>query len=150
MKKSEIKAALVQLKRIKMPKIEDKDLRNDIISNHFVLLDAGKKTDAAIEAKRTVFLEAYKDEEQAVAELQTKINEAASREEQIALTKELREKHADYLQAVKDFNEDVDKMFAEQVDGLKPIAREKFMAEIEKQDFDLAMVEGLYPMFVIK
>lgn len=150
MKKAEIKPALESLKKIKINKFEDKQLKNDLIDDHFALLDAGKKVDAAVEAKRTVFLESYKDEEQAVQDLQTKMNEAATREEQIALAKELREKHAGYLDAVKDFNENVNTLYAEEVAGLKPIDRQKFMEEIGKQDFDLGMVEALYPLFVIE
>ena len=151
MQKKEIRAALDALKEIKMPKIEDKDLRNNLIDNHFTLLDAGKKVDAEVEKKRTVFLEAYKDEEQGVQEHQNKINEASTRDEQIELSKELRTKHKGYLDAVKDFNEDVNKLYKENVEGLKPIDREKFMDAIKEMDnMKLSWVEALYPLFVLE
>ena len=148
MKKSEIKPALDALKEIKINKFEDKEIRNLLIDDHFALLDAGKKLDAKIEDMRKVFIESYKDEEQAVQDLQTKINEATVREEQIELSKQLRAEHKDYLDAVKDFNEQVTKLYSEGVE-VKKIDREKLMDELKKQDLKLSWVEALYPLFNI-
>ena len=148
MKKSEIKPALEALKEIKMPKIEDKDLRNELIENHFALLDAGKKLDAAIEAKKTVFLESYKEEENEMSELQNKINAAADREEAREIAKEINA-HRDYRAALRLYNEDLERLLKEEIDGLKPIDRVKFMEAIEKQDYKLSWVEALYPLFVL-
>lgn len=151
MQKKEIRAALEALKEIKMPKIENKALRGDLIDNHFTLLDAGKKADAEVEKNRTVFLEAYKDEEQEVQEIQNKINESTSREEQIELSKELRTKHKGYLDAVKGFNENVNKIYDEEVKDLKKIDREKFMEAVKEMDnMKLSWVEALYPLFVLE
>lgn len=150
MKKSEISAALAVLKEIKMPKLEDKALRNTLIENHFALLDAGKKVDAAIEAKKTVFLEAYKEEEGAVQRLREKMNMVDDSAEQRAIAREINE-HTDYFDAIKAFNEDVNKLYAEEVPGLKPVDHEKFMEEIMKMDdMKLTWVEALYPMFVLE
>jgi len=146
MKKSEIKPALDALKEIKINKFEDKEIRNLLIDDHFALLDAGKKLDAKIEDMRKVFIESYKGEEQAVQDLQTKINETTVREEQIELSKQLRTEHKDYLDAVKDFNERVAKLYSEEVE-VKKIDREKLMDELEKQDLKLSWVEALYPLF---
>lgn len=144
--KKDIAAALTALKEIKINKFEDKEIRNILIDDHFALLDAGKKLDAKIEDMRKVFIESYKDEEQAVQDLQTKINEATVREEQIELSKQLRTEHKDYLDAVKDFNEQVTKLYSEEVE-VKKIDREKLMDELEKQDLKLSWVEALYPLF---
>ena len=150
MKRSEIKPALDALKEIKMPKIEDKALRADLIANHFALLDAGRKLDAMVEDKRTVFTEAYKEEAQVIQDLQNKFNESEDAEEKKAIAKDINS-HKDYLKAINDFNEEVGKLYAEEVSGLKPIDREKFMAEAEKMDnFKLSWVEALYPMFVLE
>ena len=146
MKKSEIKPALDALKEIKVNKFEDKEVRNLIIDDHFALLDASKKLDAKIDDMRKVFIESYKDEEQAVQEIQAKINEASTREEQIELSKQLRAEHKDYLDAVGNFNDEVTKLYSEEVD-IKPIDREKLMDELKKQDLKLSWVEALYPLF---
>ena len=148
MLKKDIAAALTALKEIKINKFEDKEVRNILIDDHFALLDAGKKLDAKIEDMRKVFIESYKDEEQAVQDLQTKINEATVREEQIELSRQLRTEHKDYLGAVKDFNEQVTKLYSEEVE-VKKIDREKLMDELEKQDLRLSWVEALYPLFNI-
>lgn len=146
MRKSDIKSALEALKEIKINKFEDKEIRNTLIDDHFALLDAGKKLDAKIEDMRNVFLESYKSEERAVQELQTKINETTVREEQIGLNRQLRTEHKDYLDAVNDFNEQVTKLYSEEVE-VKKIDREKLMDELEKQDLKLSWVEALYPLF---
>lgn len=146
MKKSEIKPALDALKEIKINKFEDKEIRNILIDDHFALLDAGKKLDAKIEDMRKVFIESYKDEEQAVQDLQTKINETTVREEQIELSRQLRTEHKDYRDAVNDFNEQVTKLYSEEVE-VKKIDRKKLMDELEKQDLRLSWVEALYPLF---
>ena len=148
MLKKDIAAALTALKEIKINKFEDKEVRNILIDDHFALLDAGKKLDAKIEDMRKVFIESYKDEEQAVQDLQTKINETTVREEQIELSKQLRTEHKDYLDAVKDFNEQVTKLYSEEVE-VKKIDREKLMDELKKQDLRLSWVEALYPLFNI-
>ena len=148
MLKKDIAAALTALKEIKINKFEDKEVRNILIDDHFALLDAGKKLDAKIEDMRKVFIESYKDEEQAVQDLQTKINETTVREEQIELSKQLRTEHKDYLDAVKDFNEQVTKLYSEEVE-VKKIDREKLMDELKKQDLKLSWVEALYPLFNI-
>lgn len=149
MQKKEIRAALDALKEIKMPKIEDKALRNDLIANHFALLDAGRKYDAAVEDRRTVFLSAYKDEEAEVGEIQQKLQITQDPVESRALAEQFLS-HKDYRAALRSLNEDVDVIGKEKVSGLKKIDREKFMAEIEKQDFKLAWVEALYPLFVLE
>lgn len=148
MQKKEIRAALDALKEIKMPKIEDKALRNDLIANHFALLDAGKKHDASVEDKRTVFLAAYKDEETEMGEIQQKLQISQDPVEVRELSAQILS-HKDYRAAARAFNEEVETLGREEVPGLKKIDREKFMAEIEKQDFKLSWVEALYPLFVL-
>lgn len=147
MKNAEIRPFLEAAKEIKIHKFEDKDTKNTFIDDHFACLDAGKKLDEKVENMKKVFIESYKDEEQAVSDLQTKINEATTREEQIALSKELRENHKEYLEAFKEFNENVNKLYDEEVNGVKKLDREKVMEELKKQDIKLSWVEAIYPLF---
>lgn len=146
MKKSEIKAALDALKEIKMPKIENKELRNALIENHLTLLDAGRKVDAAAEDQRKVFLEAYKEETREIENLQQKLRTEDDPAEQRSIAREINS-HKDYYEATRDLNERVEKLYAEEVPGLKKIDRTKFSEEIQKQDFKMSWFEGLYPMF---
>lgn len=149
MKKSEISAALNALKRIKMPKVEDKALRNDLINNHYTIYDVGVKFDKAVDREKEIILGAYKDDEQMFSDLQREFQAAAPGEEQREIAKKILGMKA-YEAAVRQFNEKVNELGKEEVKGLKRIDREKFMEEIAKQDFDLSMVEGLYPLFNIE
>ena len=149
MKKSEIKPALDALKKIKMPKIEDKALRNDIIENHFVLLAAGKKFDADNEADQSVRLSGYDAEQQAIKDLQDKFNLAESDADRRDINRKMLS-HKDYFKAVEDLNKSLTDRGKEAVEGLKPIDRVKFMEEIEKQEYDLGMIADLYPLFNIE
>ena len=149
MKKSEIKAALDALKEIKMPKIEDKELRNVLINNHFVLLDAGRKVDASAEDARRVFLEAYKEEQAKIDDLQRKLRTEDDPQEQRAITREI-DSHKDYMDAVKALNEKLVKLYDEPVEGLTRIDRARFSEEIQKHDFKMSWFEGFYPMFVLE
>jgi hypothetical protein len=149
MQKNEIHAALESLKKIKMPKIEDKSLRNDLIKDHYAIYDAGLKFDKAIEREKDVLLGAHKDDEQQISDLQREMQAALPGEEQREIAKKLLGFKA-YEAAVRNFNEKAKELGKEEIKGLVKIDREKFMAEIEKQDFDLAMIEGLYPLFELE
>ncbi len=149
MKKSEIKPALDSLKEIKMPKIENKELRNALIENHFVLFDASRKLDAAIDRLRAVKFSAYKEEQEKVAGLQQKLQTAETVAEQRELLRQI-QSYEDYAKAAKEFAEEVDAMYKEELEGLKPINREKFTEAIQDQDYKMSWFEGLYPMFILE
>lgn len=149
MRKSEIKPALEVLKRIKMPKIEDKALRNRIIDDHFILLAEQKKFEEANNDDQTVRLAGFEEDQQAIKELQDKFNLAENDAERRVINREILT-HKDYFKAVEDLNKALNDRAKEEVKGLKKVDREKFMEEIQKQDFDLGMVEALYPLFVLE
>ena len=149
MQKNQIHAALEALKKIKMPKIEDKALRNALIDDHYAIYDAGIKHDKAVEREREVILGAYKNDEQKIADLQRELQAALPGEEQREIAKQIIG-FKDYDVAARKFNQKVTELGKEEVKGLKKIDREKFMEEIAKQDFDLGMIEGLYPLFELE
>ena len=145
MKKREIKPALNALRTVKMPKIEDKDLRNALIKNHLFLLGQGKKYDAAIEDLRVAHLGPYDAELKEVQEMQNQLNQ----ETDAAKKKELVEKinsHTDLLEAINGFNKAINDLDNEEVD-VPSIDGEKFAEEYGKQDYDANVVEALFPMF---
>lgn len=149
MQKSEIHAALESLRKIKMPKIEDKSLRNDLIKDHYKIYDVGLKYDKAVDREKEVILGSFKDDEQKIDDLRRELQAATPGEEQREIAKQLLGFKA-YETAVKKFNDKVDELGKETIKGLVKIDREKFMDEIQKQDFDLSMVEGLYPLFELE
>lgn len=149
MKKSEIKPALEALKKIKMPKIEDKALRNLIIEDHFVLLAEQKKFEEANNDDQTVRLAGFEDDQKAIKELQDKFNLAENDAERRDINRKILA-YKDYFRAVDDLNKAINDRGKEEFGGLKKVDHEKFMEEIQKQDFDLGIIEALYPLFVLE
>ena len=148
MKKKEIMSALNALKQIKMPQIEDKELRNDIISNHLLLLDAMKKYDGDIAKLEKVYLSsdsAKKDREEVTA-LQEKAQVAKTLEERNDLIRQI-QSHTEWAKTVQLYNEAVNKLADEDVNGIKVIDRERFInAILPSMDYSLGLLECVYPM----
>lgn len=145
MKKKEMNSALEALKTIKMPKIENKELRNLVIKDHLQLLGEKRKYEAGIEDLRIAFLEAYSGEQDEVVDLQGKLRVERNPAKQMELMDEIA-KHKDYLEAVKEFNTKTEKMGNEEIE-IEPIPMDEFVSEYQKQDYDMGVIEALYPMF---
>ena len=141
-----MKAALEALKKIRMPAIKDKALRNRIITDHLALLRAQKKYGANIRDLETVHLGAYAEEREAVSELQRKLQASADEKEQKRLAAEING-HTELLAAARSYNKAVDALGDEEVPAAG-IPEAPFLDAIQEQDFDLAMIEALEPMFV--
>lgn len=148
MKKKEIMSALNALKQIKMPQIEDKELRNDIISNHLILLDAMKKYDGDIANLEKVYLSsdsAKKDREEVTA-LQEKAQVAKTIDERNDLIRQI-QSHTEWAKTVQLYNEAVNSLADEEVTGIKVIDRERFInAILPSMDYSLGLLECVYPM----
>ena len=147
MKKREIRPALDALKTIKMPLIEDKELRNLIIRDHFQLLGEQKRYSSDFEDARTATLSGYEKDQEEVVKLDAQLRGETDAEKQKAIIAEI-EKHKGYLDAVKMFNETAAKMGEEEVE-IEHIDADKFIAEYQKQDYDMGVVEALYPLFKV-
>lgn len=145
MKKSEIKPALNALKTIKMPKIEDKDLRNTIIKDHMALLGESRKLEAKIDDLRSAHLGALADEQKVVNDLREELRTAIESHEAARIFKEI-QSHKDYLDAEAALIKAINDLYAEEVE-VTPVDSEKFLEEIQKQDYDLGLIEAIYPMF---
>ena len=126
MKKDEIRTALDALRKIKMPKIEDKDFRNLLIDLHYNLYKLGKKVDADIEALRAAHLASYEDD--------------------IAKMKGLPEPGTELFEAITGYDKALNALLAEDVE-IPAIDGDKFVSEYRKQDYDASVVEGLFPLF---
>lgn len=144
--KAEIKPALAALKKIHMPEIENKDLRNKIIKNHLFLLGQAKKYNEAIDDLRTVHLGAYEEELMAVQLLQNQLNNEKDSSKAQELAKEINS-HTKLLEAINAFNKAVFDLDREEVEITK-IDGAAFAEEYGNQaDYDMGVVEALFPMF---
>ena len=145
MKKAEISNVLSALKKVRMPKISDKEVRNALIKNHLFLLGQGKKYDEEIEKLRTVHLGSYEKELAEVQELQFKMQQEQDAEKKQKMVEEINS-HTDLLQAINSFNKAVYDLGEEKIE-ISKINGEKFAEEYGEQDYDPAVVEALYVMF---
>ena len=148
MKKKEIRTALDALKTIRMPKIEDKALRNGIITDHLQLLREQRKYENDLRDLETAHLGAFEDERADVEDLQRKVQLEGDMKARQDLLREIA-KHDRYFAALRDYNKAAGKVADEEV-SITGIDQDRFVAEIQKQDFDLGILEALYPMFINK
>lgn len=139
-------AALEALKKIKMPAIENKELRNGIITDHLKLVRENKKYEEKIKELDTVHLGAYEEERKEVADLQRDLQAEKDVAKQVELAKKI-ESHKDLFDAIKAYNKAVEEITNEEVE-IAGIPEAAFLEEIQKQDFDLGQIEALEPMFV--
>ena len=144
MKKKEIAAALDALRKIKIMQIEDKEIRNAIISNHLKLIGIYRKYNEEFEDARTAFLSSYGKEQNEVMKLDNELKSSKDPDRQEDILKKI-DSYKGYLEAVKEFNEKVSSMGEEEVE-LIPVGADKFVEEYQKQDYDMSVVEALYPM----
>ena len=147
MKKRELRLVLDAFKRIKMPKIEDKALRNKMITCHLALIKELKKYEAELEDFRVVHLGAFDDELAAYQELQNKINIEMNPEKRAELLEKL-ESHKDLRDAIQAYNKAVADAGQKDVE-VEKIDAAAFVAEYQKQDYDASVVEALSPLFIL-
>lgn len=148
MKKREIKSVIEGLKAVKIAKLEDKELRTKVFKIFMKLLGEQKKFESEFEDMKTVFLSANKEEQDKVTELQNKLNTELDRAKQAEIAREINS-HKDYLEAVKQLNEKVETLGNEDI-KIEKIDVEKFCEEFEKQDYELSVLENIYPLLDTK
>ena len=145
MKKKDIRHALDALKPVKLQKIEDKKLRKTIVSNYVTLVVAWNAFEEQRKAMEEAHLGAYEKQREEVAKLQQELQAETDRNKQKELLRQINE-NEELFAAVKEFNKDFEALGNEEVE-VKGIPQDEFIEEIQKQDFDLGIIEALYPMF---
>lgn len=145
MKKKDIRPALDALKPIKLQKIEEKKLRKTIVSNYVALVVAWNAYEERRKALEEAHLGAYEKQREEVANLQQELQTETDRNKQRELLRQIN-KNTELFAAVKEFNKDIESLGNEEVD-ITGIPQDEFIEEIQKQDFDLGIIEALYPMF---
>ena len=146
MKKSEIKRALDALKTVKIHSIEDKAFRNDLISDHIYLLGQQKAFESDIKDLETVHLGAFEDERREVGELQQKMQMEPDPAKKRELAAQVNA-HTELIKAIGEYNKAFYELGQQEVEIPKPIAADAFIKGMEGQDYDLALVEAVFPMF---
>lgn len=140
-----MRAALDALRKIKMPAIEDKKLRNGIITDHLKLVREQKRYEEKVRDLETVHLGAFEKERETVTQLQRALQAEKDLSKQLELAREI-ESHTELFEAVKTCNNAIDELGKEDVQILG-IPEAEFIEAIQSQDFDLGQIEALVPMF---
>lgn len=146
MKKSEIKRALDALKSVKIHSIEDKAFRNDLISDHIFLLGQQKAFESDIRDLETVHLGAFEEERREVAEIQQQMQAEPDPAKQRELAAKVNA-HTELIKAVGEHNKAFYELGQQEIEVPHPITADAFIKGMEGQDYDLALVEAVFPMF---
>ena len=146
MKKSEIKRALDALKTVKIHSIEDKSFRNDLISDHLFLLGQQKAFESDIKDLETVHLGAFEEERREVGELQLRMQEEPDPAKKRELAAQVNA-HTELIKAFGEYNKAYYELGQQEIEIPKPIAADDFIKGMEGQDYDLGLVEAVFPMF---
>ena len=132
-------------KKIRMPKIEDKELRNQIIKDHLILLGKNKKYEQELENLRTVHLGAYDKQIEKLQELQNQLQTETDRAKQAEIVREINAM-TEVRDAISPLNKAQDELGKKEVKGITLIDAVKFTEELQKQDYDCGIVEDIFPL----
>lgn len=144
MKKREIALALAALKRIKMTAIEDKPLRNGIIGTHLALLGERRKFEKEVADLEKVYMGSYEDERAEIGKLERAMNAEKDETKKAAIAEKING-HTELFDAFEEYRRAVVKLENEDIE-VAGIPRDGFIAEIQKQDFDLGQIEAIEPI----
>lgn len=147
MKKSQIKAALEALRTVRMTKVSDKEVRNALISNHMVLFDDMDKYGKQAKKLEAVYLGAFEDDRKKVGQIQNEFRmETDPKKKNEILQKLNGDEFKELNKAWEVYADEMNKLGNEEVVGLKPIDREKFIAAVADAEIEFQQLEALYPM----
>lgn len=145
MKKSDINSVLPALRKVRLDKVDDKDLRKLLVDDTIVLARAARDLENDIHDAGSV-MDAYKEEAQRVEELRSQLLTSADSEEQNQIAREING-HTAYFAAQREFTERQDEILRQEVEGVKPIDLDTFRAATEKADITLDQFAALVPLF---
>ena len=148
MLKYKIIPACEGFKKLNMPKIEDKEFRNQLIGIHFDLLDEKEKYEKAVEKLRAVYIVPLQDRIDEVQKLARQYEGESDPEKRIRLRDQINS-FTDVDEAQIAFQKALEKLNKEEV-GVPTISKKKFREEYAKQDYNPEVVENLHPLLADK
>lgn len=145
MKKREIKSVLDGIKKINTGKFEDKKLAEAFFKNFFTLVRLQREYEADMEAIRSLFLDEFKEEQREVMRLESDYRNEIDPAKKAAIYKEIKS-HTKYANASDNVVDKLEALGKEAIEVIH-VDPEKFWEQYKKQDFDLAVVEAIAPLF---
>ena len=147
-KKKQIRPALDALRSIKLQKVKDTKMRKAIVGTYVDLTAAWHEFESKRKAIEEAQLDAYSDEREEVGRLQQELQVETDRFRRKDLLSEING-HKELFAAVRDYNRDIDTLGNEEVE-ISGISKEKFLAAIEDQEYDLGILEAIHPLYIVK
>lgn len=148
MKKVQINPALAALNRIRVTMIEDKGLRDQVITTHVALLEEQQNFRSAMARLKKAHLAGYDNELDAMQALERDRQAAADDKEKARIQAEL-DKHVDVLKAFDAYKKAIAELGMKEI-KVPGLPKARFLAAIQDQIEDLGMLEALFPLFVNK
>jgi len=145
MKKHEITPALEALKAVKVNKIGDDKFKKALIADYVTLVKEKKNLEDEIAAIKTTHLSPFEKEQEEIAQLQQELQTETERTKQVEIAREINS-HKDYFEAFRAFNKAVEELGKEEI-HLGGLDQVKFIDEMDKQGFELGLIEAVFPMF---
>ena len=144
MKKYQIIPACEGFKKLNMPKIEDKELRNELIGIHFDLLDEKEQYERNVDKLRTVYIVPLQDKIDEVQKLARQYEGESDPEKRIRLRDKINS-YTDVDEAEIAFQKAMEKLGKEEI-NIRTVSRKKFRQEYAKQEYNAEVVEKLHPL----
>lgn len=145
MKKSDINSVLPALRKVRLDKVEDKDLRKLLVDDTIALARAERVLNDDITDARAP-LDAYKEEAQEVERLRSEMLTSSDAEEQKQIAREINS-HTAYFAAQREVEDRLNDILRGEVEGVKPLDLDAFRAATEKADVTLDQFAALVPLF---
>lgn len=134
-----------------MTKIADKEVRNALITNHMALFDAQEKYEKQAKKLETVHLGAFEEDRKKVGDIQNEYRKETDPKKKADLLNKLNGKEFEELnKAWEVYAKAMEALGEEEVTGLKPIDRDKFIAAITEAEIEFPQLEAIYPMLTGK
>lgn len=144
--KAQIIPACEGFKKLNMPKIEDKEFRNQLIDIHFALLDEKEKYEKAINKVKEVYItEPIQKRAEEFEKLRQEYIKETDGGKKAELERRLNTEFSDVNKATLDYNKKVNEIGQEEV-KIGTVSKKKFREEYAKQDYSAAVVENLHPL----
>lgn len=144
--KAQIIPACEGFKKLNMPKIEDKEFRNQLIDIHFALLDEKEKYEKAAKKTREVIItEPIQKQADEFEELRSKYLAETDAGKKAELERRLNTEFSDVNKATAELGKKLNELGLEEV-KIGTVSKKKFREEYAKQDYSAAVVENLHPL----
>lgn len=145
MKKKKMYYAIKALRPVKVQRIANKELREVLLANELTLLEEQRKYEQKAKDLETTLLGGYEKDRAAVEQLKELVMRESDRSKRDKMKADI-DSHADLFDAVRRLHAALRDLGEESI-TLKRIDKAAFMEEMKEQEFELGLIEAVFPMF---